>query len=164
MAQQNEEQALFGIPHQSRVPYPAELTPYRPENLQMWREAAELGIPDGQYLFGKCLLGCGQAEEGRRWLAEAATSGYLPAKRDLGEALLDLGQSSEGLKLLLQAAGGGDALACEVLAYRCESGEGLQRSARKYCAFLRQAAALGCERAKLLLPLVKAMGNKEHKQ
>ena len=100
MAQQMEEQALLGIPHESRVRYPAELAPYRPENLETWRESAELGVLDGQYLFGKYLLNSGHADEGKRWLADAAASGHLPAKRDLGEALLDLGQSSEGLPLL----------------------------------------------------------------
>ena len=153
MAQQMEEQALLGIPHESRVRYPAELAPYRPENLETWQEAAELGIPDGQYLLGKCLLNCGQADEGKRWLAEAAASEHLPARRELGETLLDLGQSSEGLQLLLQAAEGGDAYACEVLAYRYQSGEGPRRSVRKYRSFLKQAAALGNERAKLLLAI-----------
>ena len=149
--QQIEAQALLGVPHELREPYPAELGPYRPENLGIWREGAELGIPDGQYLLGKCLLNSGQADEGRNWLAQAAAGGHLTAKRDLGESLLDHGQSSKGLKLLLQAVKGGDAYACELLAYRCERGDGLERSLSKYRAFLRQAVALGSVRAKRFL-------------
>jgi len=108
-------------------------------------------VLDGQYLLGKCLLNCGKGHEGKQWLAEAAASGHLPATRDLGEALLDLDQASEGLQLLIQAAEGGDAFACELRAYRYESGEGTRRSVRKYRSLMKQAAALGNERAKFLL-------------
>ena len=149
--QQIEAQALLGVPHVLRDPYPAELGPYRPENHEMWRDAAELGIADGQYLFGKCLLNSGQADEGKNWLAQAAAGGHLPAKRDLGVELLNRGQSSKGLKLLLQAVRGGDAYACELLAYRYEGGDGLERSPSKCHAFLKQAAALGSLRAKRFL-------------
>ena len=151
VGQQIEAQALLGVAHELREPYPAELGPYRPENFEMWHEAAELGIPDGQYLLGKCLLNSGQVDEGRNWLAQAAAGGHLPAKRDLGVDLLNHGQSSKGLKLLLQAIKGGDAHACELLAYHYEGGDGVGRSPSKYRAFLKQAATLGSVRAKLLV-------------
>jgi TPR repeat protein len=137
------EQALLGVSECDRIEFLPEYMPYKPENLQTWQEAANLGIPNGCYLLGQNLINGGEIEQGLRWLEIAISKGHKQAKRALGEALLDNGRTNEGLRLLEEAANSGDAYACDALAMRYEEGEGVPKSRSKYRFYLERAARLG---------------------
>lgn len=146
-----EQEALTGIPQHERREFPKEAAPYAPQNVGKWEDAARLGIPDGQYLFGQCLISGGQTEAGLQWLKAAVSQDHTQAKRALGDFLLDRGEHERGLALLLEAADSGDAYACERLAERYDEGDGVKRSKRKYRLYLRRAAAMGSDTADLFL-------------
>lgn len=138
-----EEQALLGTPEEERIKFSREYAPFNPENLNLWRESANLGIPNGCYLLGQCLLNGGETEEGLRWLKTAASKGNLRAKGMLGDFLLDKGKTKEGLKLLHEAADSDDAYACDILANKYRDGEGVPKSRSKSRYYFERAASLG---------------------
>lgn len=151
MAVTMEQEALIGVPEEERVEFSREFAPYLPQNLEKWLQAAELGIPDGQYLLGSCLLNVGEKEEGLKWLKAVVSQGHNQAKRLLGDYLLDFGQKDEGLRLLIEASDAGDAYACERLAERYEDGDGVKKCRSKYRFYIKRAAKLGSDVAKLFL-------------
>lgn len=55
-----EQGALLGVPAELRSRFSKGLAAYRPENLEIWKQAAHLGIADGQYLYGNCFLTTGE--------------------------------------------------------------------------------------------------------
>ena len=116
-----EHQVLLGVPNEEKIEFSQEYAPFRPENLYTWQEAAKLGIPDGCYLFGKCLLNGGEAEEGLCWLKIVASKGHKHAKRTLGEYLMDNGEPDEGLRLLQEASDAVEQLV-QIAASRAELG------------------------------------------
>ena len=146
-----EHQVLLGVPNEEKIEFSQEYAPFRPENLYTWQEAAKIGIPDGCYLFGKCLLNGGEAEEGLCWLKIVASKGHKHAKRTLGEYLMDNGEPDEGLRLLQEASDAGDAYACESLAHRYDDGDGVPKSKSKFRSYLKRAALLGSHIAMLFL-------------
>jgi TPR repeat protein len=60
-----------------------------PARLDFWRQAAQQGSPEGQFLFSRCLQeGAGIAKnegESAVWLRKAAEQGFAPAQNSLGE-------------------------------------------------------------------------------
>ena len=105
------EEARLGTPKEYRRKFPLEYAPFAPENMHMWQEAAQLGIADGQYLFGEFLDNVGERSEAKHWLGRATAEGHLLAKRALGGILLDGEDPQRGLYLLLEAGNAGDAIA-----------------------------------------------------
>ena len=151
-----DEQALLGIPKEDGIEISPEYAPFRSENITTWQEAANLGIPSGCYLFGKCLLNGGEIEEGLRWLRTAASKGRQQAKTTLAEYLLDNGEPDEGIELLQQATDAGDAYACDCLAHRYMDGEGVPKSKSKFRSYLKRAALLGSRNAEILLEVAES--------
>jgi TPR repeat protein len=146
-----EHQALLDVPKEKMIDFSQEDAPFRPENLYTWQEAANLAIPNGCYLFGKCLLNGGEIKEGLSWLKTAASKGNEHAKRTLGEYFMDNGEPDEGLRLLQEASDAGDAYACESLAHRYDEGDGVPKSKSKFRSYLKRAALLGSHIAMLFL-------------
>lgn len=139
----DNEEAFLGIPKKDRTAFSPAYAPFKPENLSTWQEAADLGISNGCYLLGQCLLNGGEIEEGLRWLKTAISKGNYQAKRTLGEYLLDNGKTDAGLKLLNEVVDSGDAYACDILASRYQNGEGVSKSRSKFRYYLERAALRG---------------------
>lgn len=151
LAVKMHEQALLGIPKEYRSDISLEYAPFASDNMDKWQEAAQIGISDGQYLFGMCLDNVGETNEARKWLERASKEGHLSAMRELGEILLDSENYQEGLHLLLKAGDEGDANAYYNLARRYEDGDGVPKSQKKAHEFDKKAAALGHYDSKLFL-------------
>ena len=151
-----EQAALMGTPKEQRKYAFAKLASHDPRNFRIWQESAELGIPDGQYLFGQCLLNRGEAKKGLRWLRIAAFQEHQQAKRVLGDYLLGNRRPAEGLRLLQEAADAGDAYACERLAYRYGTGDGVPQSKHKYTFYFRLAVQSRHRTKKLTLDANKS--------
>jgi len=138
-------------PKELTAEFPKKYAPFRPENIELWQEAAELGITNGMYLFGVNLENVGETTEARLWLQKACSQGHLIAKRDLGDILLDGDAPNLGLSLLKEAAMAGDARACLSLALRYEDGDGVPRCKKRARDYMKKAADLGDYDAQLLL-------------
>ncbi len=146
-----EQQSLLGVPREDRIKFSQEYAPFKPENMANWQEAAKLGILNGCYLYGKCLLNSGQTEQGISWLLIAVGQCHEQAKRTLGDYLLDHGQCREGLQFLQEAADGGDGYACERLAHLHMDGDCVSKSRPKYRYYLKRAVSLGNHNAEVFL-------------
>lgn len=102
----------------------------RAENFDMWKRTAEQGIPEGQFLFGRCYVdGCGVPQDtalGVNWWRKAAEQGLAEAAYKLSECYrCGIGvpeDESEAIKWLHRAAEQGHAVAIqEVKAMPCQS-------------------------------------------
>lgn len=151
MAVTMNEEALLGTPDEYKSNFPEEHAPFAPDNMYKWQEAAQLGIADGQYLFGVSLDNVGETTEAKQWLDKAAAEGHLLARRALGEILLNRDDPQRGLCFLIEAGNAGDAVAWHLLARRYKYGEGVPKSKKKAREYERKAAKLGHFRAQLLL-------------
>jgi TPR repeat protein len=146
-----EEQVLLVIPKEDRIEFSETYAPFNPENLSCWQKAANLGILNGCYLFGKCLLNSGQIEKGLYWLRIAASKDNEHAKTTLGVYLLERKKHDEGLQLLQQAAEAGYAYACEILAHMYADGDGVPKSKSKFSSYMKLAAQFGSHSAALYI-------------
>lgn len=138
-----------------------------PSRVSVWRRAAELGIPEGQYLLGDAYWEANGVEEdlaqAAKWWAAAVESGLEHAIRDLGRCYWTgngLPQDRErGLALLRKASDLGDYRAVGDLAVIYIRGDGVPEDKPRAIQMMREIAADGYAGAEHWLGSIYSNGN-----
>ena len=120
-----------------------------------WFEQAAQTLPDAQYALGKLLLTddpeVQDREQGLRWLAKAAESGYGFAAYRLGKELIKDRKIDEALPWLKMAANADNPYAEYLLGKLLWEGANFPQDKEQAIYWLGQAAEQGHSHAQLLL-------------
>jgi TPR repeat protein len=127
---------------------PAYIQQAGPKRVVAWREAAEQGSPEGQFLFSRCLEdGAGSAKndvESLAWLRKAVEQGLAPAQTHLGHRHFGgkgvPADPVEWLRWYRKAADQGDPIAECALGDCYANGWGVAKDPAEAARWLRKAA------------------------
>jgi len=131
----------------------------RAENFEVWKRAAEKGIPEGQILLGRCYLeGIGVHKDeavGASWIRKAAEKGHVEAQVGLGGLYFSGTGVPEdkamAAKWIREAAEKGHAMAQMWLGNFYLNGTGVPEDKAMAEKWLRNAAKQGLDVAKDML-------------
>ena len=121
------------------------------ERIAFWHVSAEMGDPDGQYLYGQCcydgLGGEESKEEGARWFSKSAEHGNSLAQWKLGVCYINgLGVTSDlqkGIHWLMKSVWQECAMASYRLSICCMNGIGVEQNVEQAIQFACFAGQAG---------------------
>ena len=134
--------------------------------IDVWKEAAEKGSSEGQWLYGRCLeVGAGvkaSSKNAAKWYRKAADQGFALGQNSLGicyregEGVAE--DDAEAVKWFRKAAGQGEPAAQFNLAEMYEEGDGVKESMKEALKWYRKASAGGYAEASMRLMLAYEEG------